>query len=99
MIVLEKTKEAETIQTIDQTLIIITIDHVTMLKIDIQVIQVDQEIFLNHRTELTHNIRTHNRAIEVVLLNIKDKLTKNNQLKKLNHTLPVLITQKPQNYT
>ena len=38
----------------------------------------------------------HNKTIEVVHLNIKDKLTKYNQLKKLNQTPPVLITQKPQ---
>ena len=94
-----KITDHETIQTIDQTLIIIIIDHVTILKNEIQIIQVDKEIFLNHRTEIKHNIKTHNKSIEVVHLNIKDKLTKYNQLKKLNQTLPVLITQKPQNYT
>ena len=71
----------------------------TILKIEIRIIKMDKEIFLNHRTEIIHNIKIQNKTIEVVHLNIKDKLTKYNQLKKLNQTLPVLITQKPQSYT
>ena len=93
-----KITDHETIQTIDQDLIIITIDDVTILKIEIQFGQIDKEIFLNHHTETIHNIRILNKTIEVVHLNIKDKLTKYNPLKKLNQTLSVLITQKPKNY-
>ena len=87
----------ETFPAIDQTSIIITIDHVKTLKTESQFIQIDKEIFLNHRTEIINNIRIHHKTIEVVHLKIKDKLTKYNQLKKLNKTLPILITQKPQN--
>ena len=56
------------------------------------------QIAKNHRTEIVHNIRTHNKTIELVHLNVKDNLTNYIKLKKLNQTLPVLITQKPQNY-
>ena len=90
-----KITDHETIQTIDQNIIIITIDHVTILRIEIQIIKIDKEMFLNHRTEIIHNIKNHSKTIEV---NFKDKLTKYNQLKKLNQTLPFLITQKTQNY-
>ena len=94
-----KKTDHKSIQTIDQFLKIVTIYHVTLLKIKFQIIQIDEEIFLNHRTESIHKIRVHNESIEVVHLNINDKLNKYNQLKKLNMTLPVLRTQKPQNYT
>ena len=49
-------------------------------------------MILNHRLEKIHN----NKTIEEVHLSNKNKLTKYNQLKKLNQTLPVMITQKPQ---
>ena len=94
-----KTTDHETIQTKDQTLIIFTIDDVTILKIEIQLDQIDKVIFLNHHTETIHNIRIHNKTIEIVQLNIKEELTKYNQLRKLNQTFSVLITQKPQNYS
>ena len=93
-----KITDQETIPKIDQTIIIITIDHVVILRIEIQIIKIDKESFLIHRTEIIQNIKIHNKTIEVVHLNIKDKLSKYNQLKKLNQTLPVLITQKPQKY-
>ena len=92
-----KITDHETIQTIDQTIIIITIDHMTNLRIKIQIIKSDKEIFLKHRTEIIQNIKIDSKTIEVVNLNIKENLTKYNQLKKLNQTIPVLITQKTQN--
>ena len=92
-----KITDHETNQTIDQTIIIITIDHVTNLRIKIQIIKSDKEIFLKHRTEIIQNIKIDSKTVEVVHLNIKENLTKYNQLKKLNQTIPVLITQKTQN--
>ena len=47
----------KTIQTKDQTIIIITIDHVRILRIEILFIQIDKEIILNHRLEIIHNIK------------------------------------------
>ena len=58
----------------------------TIIRKEIQIIKIDKEVFLNHRTEIIHNIKIHNKTIKVVHLNIKDKLTKYNQLKKLNQT-------------
>ena len=58
--------DRETIQTIDQTIIIVTIDHVTILRIEIQIMKIDKETFLNHRTEIKHNIKIHNKTIAVV---------------------------------
>ena len=87
----------ETIRTKDQTIMIITIDHVTILRIEIKIIKINKEIFLNHCTEKTHDIKIHSKTIEVVHPYLKDKLTKYNQLKQLNQTLAVLITQKSQN--
>ena len=84
----------ETIQTTDQFIIIITIDHVTNPRTEILIFQIDKEIFRSHHTGKIHNIKIHNEAIEVVHSNIKDKSTRYNQLKKLNQTLPILITQK-----
>ena len=68
----------------------------TIPKIEIRIIKIDKEISLNYRTEIIHIIRIHYKTVDVVHLNIKNKLTKYNQLKKLNQTLPVLITQKAQ---
>ena len=65
----------------------ITIDHVTITKTDTRIIKIDEEIFLNHRTEIIHNFKSHTKTIEVVHLNIKDKLTMYNQLNKHNQTL------------
>ena len=81
----------------DQTIMIITIDQVTVLRTEIKIIKMDEENFLNHCTEKTHNIKLHSKTIEVVHPYLKDKLTKYNQLKQLNQTLPLLITQKSQN--
>ena len=67
-----KITDHQTIKTIVQTIIIITIDHVKFLRIEIQIIKIDKEVFLNHRTEIIHNIKTLNKTIEVVHLNIKD---------------------------
>ena len=44
----------ETIQTIDRTITIITIDHVTIPRIEIKIIKIDKETFLNHLTEIIH---------------------------------------------
>ena len=84
----------ESIQTIDQTIIIITIDHVTIPRIEILIMQIDKEFYSQspHRNIAQYQI--HSETIEVAHLNIKDKSTKYNQLKKPNQTLPVLITQK-----
>ena len=57
--------------------------------------QIDKESILNHRTEIIHKTKNHNKTIGVVHLNIKDKLAKCNQL---NQTLPVLKTKNTQNY-
>ena len=65
----------------------------TITRTEILTIQTDKEIILIHCLEIIHNIKYH-KTIEVAHLNIKDKLTKYNQLKKLNQTLPVLITRK-----
>ena len=59
---------------------------------------IDKEIILSHQIEKIHNNKIHNKTIEVAHLSIKDKSTKYNQLKKPNLTIPVLITQKIQNY-
>ena len=40
----------ETIQTKDQTITIITIDRVTLTRIEIKIIKIDSETFLNHLT-------------------------------------------------
>ena len=53
-----KLTDHETIQTIDQTIIIITIDHVTILRIEIQITKIDKEIFLNQHTEIIHKIQS-----------------------------------------
>ena len=74
-----KITDHETIQTKDQTIIIITIDRVTNLRIDFQINKNDKKLFLNHR-----NIKIQNKTNEVVHLNIKNKLTKYHQLKKHN---------------
>ena len=42
----------ETIQTIDQTITIITIDHVTILKTELLINQIDNENILNQRIEI-----------------------------------------------
>ena len=73
-------------------------DQVTILRRETHMIKTDKAIFLNHGTEIAHNIKIHNIIIEVVHPNIKDKLIKYNQLKKLIQILPVLITQKTQSY-
>ena len=44
----------ETIQTKDQTITIITIDRVTLPRIEIKIIKIDSETFLNHLTEIIH---------------------------------------------
>ena len=70
----------------------------TIPRTEMLIIQIDKEVIFNQRIEIIHDIKIHNKTIEVVHLNIKDKLTKYNQLKKRNQTLTVLITQKTQNY-
>ena len=57
-----KITDHEIFQTIDQTTIdqftiTITIDHVTIPKIETQIVKIEKEIFLNHRLELKHNIK------------------------------------------
>ena len=88
----------EPIQTIDQTIKNIKIEHVKIPRTEVLTIQIDKEFILSHQIEIIHNTKIHNKTIEVAHLNIKDKLTRYNQLKKLNQTLPVLITRKNQNY-
>ena len=87
-------KDQETTETIDQTKIIITLDHVKPPITEILITQTDQENILSHHIEILHNIKIHNKTIEEAHLNIKDKSSKYNQLKKPNQTLLVLITQK-----
>ena len=84
----------ETIQIIDQTIIIITKDQVTIPRTEFLIIQIDKENILSHRIEILHNINIHNKTIEVAHLNIKETSTRYNQLKKPNQTLSVLIPQK-----
>ena len=81
-------------KTIDQIIVIITIDHVKVPIMKILITQIDKEVFLSHYIQIKHNTKNHNKAIEVAHLNIKVKSTKYNHLKKPNHTLPVLTTQK-----
>ena len=76
-----KITDHETIQIMYHALIIITIDHVTILKIDFRIIKIHKENFPNHRTEIIHNTRIHNKTV--------DKLIKYNQLKKPIQALPV----------
>ena len=81
----------------DQTTIIKT-DHETIHKIEIQVIITDIEIILNHHIEIITITIILNIATEVVHPNIKDVLTKYNQIKKQNQTPQVLMTQEITNY-
>ena len=69
----------------DQKIIIKT-DHETIHIIDIQVIIIDIEIILNHHIEKITIIIILNIATEVVHPNIKDILTKYNQMKKQHQT-------------
>ena len=59
----------KTIQTIDQTTTIVTLDHVTFPEIETKTTQIDNEIFLSQHTETTHNIQVLNKTIEAVHLN------------------------------
>ena len=86
-------EDYETIQTKDQTITIITIDHVTIPEIEILLIQIDRDIIFSLHREIIYNIKIHNKTIEVVHLNFKDKLIRYRQ-KKLNQTLPVLTKKK-----
>ena len=88
----------ENIQTKDQTMIIITIDHVKIPRTKILIVQIDKETILSHHMGILCNIKIHKKTIEVAHPNIEDKSTKYSQLKKPNQNLPVLITQKIQNY-
>ena len=83
----------ETIQTLDERIINITKDHLTFPRTEIVIIKIDKIKLLSHRIKTIHNINSHNKSIKVAHLNIKDKSTKYNQLKKPNQTLPVLIIQ------
>ena len=65
---------------------------------EILLIQNDREVILSHHKVMINNNKIHKKNIEVVHLNIKDKSVRYNRLKKLNQTLPVLITQKIQSY-
>ena len=56
----------------------------TVLGIKNLVIQIDRQIIISHNTEKIHNIIIHNKTIEVVHLNIKDNITRYNELKKFN---------------
>ena len=85
------------ILTTDQNIIVIKIDHATINRTEMQAITKDKGTTLNHHIGITHVIKIHHKIIGVVHLNIKDKLIKYNQLKKLNHTSLVLKTTKAQN--
>ena len=64
------------ILTTDQTIkdqITIKRDHAIVHRIEAQVITTDKETTPNHHIGITHIIRIHNKIIEVVHLNIKDK--------------------------
>ena len=63
-----------TAQTIkDQTIMIITIDHATIRKTEIQIIKTDREIIPNHNVRIIHVFKIHNNTIKVVHLKIIDK--------------------------
>ena len=94
-----QTIDHETIQTTDQTISTNKIDHKVILQIETIITQVDKEIFLSHHTEIKHNIIIHNKILEAVHLNTKDRYIRYNQMKKLNQTLRVLKIQKFQNYS
>ena len=92
----KQTTYHETIQTTDQTITIIKIDHLTIPGIEILIIQIDIDTILSHHTEIIQNIQIHNKTVEAVLRNIKDKFVTYNQLNNFNQTIPVLTTQKNQ---
>ena len=73
-----KITDHEIIQTTDQTIkdqiiMIITIDHATIHKTEIQIIKTDREIIPNHHIRIIHFIKIHNNTIKVVHLKNKDK--------------------------
>ena len=70
----------------NQNIKTIKIDQATIHKTKVQVITIDKETTLNHHIEITHVIKTHNKIIEVVHLNIKGKSIKYKQVKELNQT-------------
>ena len=87
----------ETFKTKDQTLIIITIDRMAIPRTENLITQIDKKKILSRQIGIRYNTKIHNKTIEVAHLNIKDKSTKYNQLKKPNQTLPVLL-QRIQNF-
>ena len=80
----------------DQNITTIKIDHAIIHRTEIQVITIDKETTLSHHIGITHVIKIHKKIIEVVHLNIKGKLIKYKQLKKLSQTPLVLIITKAQ---
>ena len=70
----------------------------TALGFEIISVQIDREIILSHHTQKTLNIKFHNKTVEAVHQNLKVKIIKYNQLKKINQTLLVVTTQKKQSY-
>ena len=66
----------KTILTIDHIIKFIITDPVITLEIETTTIKTEQEIFLSHRVEITHNISTNKiKTTEVVHQKIKDKST------------------------
>ena len=64
----------------------IKIDHAIIHRTEIQVKTTDKETTLNHHIGIKHVIKDHTKIIEVIHLNIKGKVIKYKQLKKLNQT-------------
>ena len=80
--------------TIDQITITITSDQVTILKLEIRNIIIDKEIFFcqsPHRNNTQYQNSHQNYRSSTP--KHQSQITKYNQLKKLNQTLPALITQ------
>ena len=61
------------ILTTDQIITIIKIDHAIIHRIEIRVVTIDKETTLSHHQEITHVIKSHNKIIGVVHLNIESK--------------------------
>ena len=57
----------------DQKIIVITIDHATIHRKEIQAITKDKGTTLNQHIGITHVIKIHHKIIGVVHLNIKEK--------------------------
>ena len=97
-----QTTDQEIIHIIDQIIkdqmIIITIDHEKIHKIETQATTIDTEIIPNHPIGIITVTPILNIDTEVTHQSIKDTSTKCKQMKKHLQTPQVLITQKIMNY-